>query len=251
MPKKPRRRSGRINPSAETPIDTTDVELVSFDVFGTLIKVRESSYAAFERILDAVGGTGKVDLKVFWEHWEEANIMAYWEPYRPYKEIVSRSLEASLRNFGLAPKPGLIQHYFDCFPTFALFPDVLPALDDLGRRFRLALVSNIDDDLLAATPLLRDHRKRFNYVCTAEQARGYKPDGSLFRHLLSLSKLPPRSILHCGQSQLTDMVGAKPLGIPVAWINRRGVPLRAGVPRPDWELPSVEALINRLSYPTS
>jgi hypothetical protein len=30
-------------------------KLISFDVFGTLISVRESSYGAFERILDDVG----------------------------------------------------------------------------------------------------------------------------------------------------------------------------------------------------
>lgn len=214
-------------------------------MFGTLIRVRESSYAAFERILDAAGGKG-IDVKAFWEHWEDANIVAYWEPYRSYKEIVSRSLQSSLVHFGLAPKPELIRHYFDSFTAFELFPDVLPALETLRRRFKLALVSNIDDDLLRATPLLRDHRRLFNYVCTAEQARGYKPDGTLFRHLLSLSGLQQRAILHCGQSQLTDMVGAKPLGIPVAWINRRGVPLQPGVPKPDWELPSVEGFVRRL-----
>lgn len=216
-------------------------------MFGTLISVRESSYAAFARMLEIAGGTAKVDLKLFWEHWEDANIMAYWEPYRPYKDIVARSLEASLKHFGLNPKPGLIDHYFESFARFELFPDVLPALDSLGRRFRLALVSNIDDDLLRATPLLRDHRNRFNYVCTAEQARGYKPDGTLFRHLLSRSGLEPKAIRHCGQSQLTDMVGAKPLGIPVAWINRRGVELQAGVPKPDWELPSLDALLKRVT----
>ena len=32
------------------------------------------------------------------------------------------------------------------------------------------------------------------------------------------------------------MVGAKPLGIRVAWINRRGLTLAPGVPKPDHEL---------------
>jgi 2-haloacid dehalogenase len=48
-------------------------KLISFDVFGTLISVRESSYGAFERILDYVG-TNRVDVKAFWEHWEHRNI---------------------------------------------------------------------------------------------------------------------------------------------------------------------------------
>jgi 2-haloacid dehalogenase len=32
------------------------------------------------------------------------------------------------------------------------------------------------------------------------------------------------------------MVGAKPLGIRVAWINRRGLALAPDVPKPDHEL---------------
>jgi hypothetical protein len=66
--------------------------------------------------------------------------------------------------------PDLIHHYFDAFPGFALYPDVEETLDRLKRRFRLAIVSNIDDDLLDSTPL----PKVFDLVCTAERARGYK-----------------------------------------------------------------------------
>src|SRR5262249_41533070 len=99
--------------------------------------------------------------------------------------------------------------------------------------------SNIDDDLLAATPL----KRRFDLVCTAERARGYKPDGTLFRYLLANADVAAKEILHAGQSQLTDMVGAKPLGLTVAWINRRGVALWPEVPRPDFEFPDMRSLV--------
>ena len=41
-------------------------KLMSFDVFGTLISVRDSSYSAFERIL-ADAGALHLDVKAFWE----------------------------------------------------------------------------------------------------------------------------------------------------------------------------------------
>ena len=218
------------------------IELISFDVFGTLISVRDGSYGAFERILATTSGGSAIDVRTIWEHWEECNIAAYWQPYRPYKEICASSLATTFAHFGMAEPSGLIRHYFDAFASFELYPDVIAALDRLGQHFRLALVSNIDDDLIAATPLLRDHGHRFELVCTAEQARGYKPDGTLFRHLLARAGLEPNRLLHAGQSQFTDMVGAKPLGLPVAWINRRGVALSPKVPRPDLILPDIASL---------
>jgi 2-haloacid dehalogenase len=218
--------------------DATRLKLLSFDVFGTLISVRDGSYAAFERILRE-SGAAHVDVKAFWEAWEERNIKAYWEPYRPYMEICRESLAATFEAFGVKGRPETISCYFDAFPRFELYPDVVDTLDRLSRRFRLAIVSNIDNDLLAATPL---HRT-FDLVCTAERARGYKPDGTLFRYLVANAGIAREEILHSGQSQFTDMVGAKPLGLMVAWINRRGIALSANVPRPDFQFPDIQSLI--------
>jgi len=87
------------------------------------------------------------------------------------------------------------------------------------------VVSNIDDDLLALTPLKRS----FDLVCTAERAKGYKPDGTLFRYLVANAGVAKDEILH-------------PLGLTIAWINRRGVALDDAVPRPDFILDDLASL---------
>lgn len=212
-------------------------KLLSFDVFGTLISVREGSYAAFREILGAAGGQG-VDVKRFWEHWEERNIAHYWEPYRPYQEICRLSLEESFAHFGLRGNSALIGRYFDAFPRFELYPDVRPTLEALARNHKLAIVSNIDDDLLRATPLPRE----FDLVCTAERARGYKPDCTLFRYLIEHAGVARDEILHSGQSQFTDLVGGKPLGLTICWINRRGIALSDKVPKPDYVFPDIASM---------
>lgn len=220
-------------------MDPLRLEFLSFDVFGTLISVRDSSYGAFIRILNEAGATN-IDVKAFWEYWEERNIAHYWQPWRPYKQICGDSLAETFAHFGITGgNPASIQLYFDAFDQFELYPDVTATLDCLAKRFRLAVVSNIDDDLLARTPLKRN----FDLVCTAERARGYKPDGSLFRYLLSNAGCDLDAILHSGQSQFTDMVGAKPLGLTVAWINRRGIALSPNVPKPDFTLPDIRSLL--------
>jgi 2-haloacid dehalogenase len=219
---------------------------LSFDVYGTLMDSRGGSRDAFAAILDAAGGDrvaagrDRVDPMAFQDHWELANIRRYAEPYRSYTTICRDSLAETFAHFGLRGDPALIRIYFDAYPSFARFPDVDAVLDRLATRHRLALVSNIDDDLLARTSLGR----RFDLVCTAERARGYKPDGALFRYLLRESGVDVADLLHSGQSQRTDMVGAKPLGITVAWINRRGLTRAPEVPKPDYEFPDLRPLVD-------
>jgi 2-haloacid dehalogenase len=209
--------------------------------FGTLISVRDSSYGAFERIL-ADAGARHIDVKTFWEHWEHRNIAHYWEPYRSYREICALSLEETFRHFGVAGEGRQIERYFEAFPRFFLYDDVVRTLDRLARRYRLAVVSNIDDDLLTLTPL----RREFDLVCTAQRAKGYKPDGALFRHLIAHAGCEKSEILHSGQSQFTDLVGGKPLGLTIAWINRRNVALDPSVPRPDFIFADIESLTDHV-----
>jgi 2-haloacid dehalogenase len=213
-------------------------KLISFDVFGTLVSVRDSSYGAFERILGATDARN-IDVREFWEAWEHRNIERYWLPYQSYRAICRASLADTFAKFGIAGDPGLIEYYFESFAQFFLYDDVLPTLERLARGAKLAIVSNIDDDLLAATPL----RRAFDLVCTAERAKGYKPDGTLFRYLLAHGGVAREDILHAGQSQFTDLVGGKPLGLTIAWINRRSVALSDAVPRPDFVLRDIASLV--------
>jgi 2-haloacid dehalogenase len=221
-----------------TPAGRLVPKLMSFDVYGTLISVRDGSYRAFERILAATDARN-VDVKEFWERWEQRNIEQYWQSYRPYREICHTSLSNTFATFGLRGDAQLINYYFDAFSGFSLYDDVLAALDRLARRYKLAVVSNIDDDLLARTPLGRS----FDLVCTAQRAKGYKPDGTLFRYLIDNAGVAKEDILHSGQSQFTDLVGGKPLGLTIAWINRRGIPLHDSVPRPDFTFRDIGSLL--------
>jgi 2-haloacid dehalogenase len=216
--------------------------MLSFNVYGTLVNTPPANLGVFRAIL-ADAGRLDLDPTEFYLFWEHRNIAHYYEPYRTYKDICRLSLSEAYERFGVVTgREEAIQRYFDCFSSMELYPDVLPTLDVLARNHRLAVVSNIDDDLLGATALGRE----FDHVCTAERARGYKPDGTLFRYLLETSGLPVSHILHSGQSQFTDMVGGKPLGLTIAWINRRGLDLDSSIPPPDLVLSGLQPLCRLL-----
>jgi len=213
-------------------------KLLSFDVYGTLVNTPPANAKAFQAILEQAGAAN-IDALSFYNYWETRNIAHYREPYRSYKAICRTSLEEAFAHFKIAGvDPSLIEHFFAICQEMQLYPDVLPTLETLRRHYRIALVSNIDDDLLQSTRIPFE----FDLVCTAERAKGYKPDGKLFRYLLDHSGLSASEILHSGQSQFTDFVGAKPLGLTVAWINRRGLRLSPEVPPPDHILSDIYSL---------
>ena len=155
-------------------------KLMSFDVFGTLIDVRGGSYAAFESIL-ADANAPHVDVKAFWEHWEERNIAHYWEPYRRYRDICELSLAETFEHFGIRGAPRLIQRYFDAFPKLRTLSRRAATLDRWRAHYRLAVVSNIDDDLLALTPL----EAHASTSCAPPSGRrATSPTAALFRYLI-------------------------------------------------------------------
>src|ERR1700748_550959 len=98
-------------------------KLMSFDVFGTLISVRDSSYGAFERIL-ADAGAHHLDVNAFWEHWEHRNSAHYWDAYHSSREICELSLAETFAHFEVAGDSRLIDRYFEAFPRFFLYDDV-------------------------------------------------------------------------------------------------------------------------------
>jgi len=214
-------------------------KLLSFDVYGTLVNTPPTNAKAFRAILEEVGALN-IDPLAFYQFWEGRNIAHYREPYRNYREIGGISLQEAFEHFKISKGNGdLIERYFAMFPEMQLYPDVRPTLEQLACTHRLALVSNIDDDLLQATRLHRE----FDVVCTAERARGYKPDGTLFRYLMANAGVGVQEILHSGQSQFTDLVGGKPLGLTIAWINRRGIALDSSVPPPDYVFSDIQSLL--------
>ena len=86
-------------------------------------------------------------------------------------------------------------------------------------RFRLAVVTNCDDDLFAASS--RRLGDPFEVVVTAEQARSYKPAPRHLELLLERLRLPPERVVIVAQSLYHDHVPAKASGIRTVWVDRR------------------------------
>jgi 2-haloalkanoic acid dehalogenase type II len=127
----------------------------------------------------------------------------------------------------------------------AAFPEARAAVEGLRARYRVALLSNADDDFLL--PCLERNGIAFETVVSSESARVYKPHEAIFHGLAAELGLKPAEIMYVGDSHFADVLGAKHAGLRVAWLNREGHALPEGVPRPDLELRSLSDLADLLS----
>jgi len=150
-------------------------------------------------------------------------------PYRPYRDI----LRDAAASFGLSERFSL--------ESWEPFPDTAEALRRLGRRFKLAILSNVDDELFAASA--RKMGVVFDAIVTAQQCRSYKP--SLNNFLLLRERLG-ESPLHCAQSLFHDHGPAKRLGWRTAWVRRGAVIGASGDVRPDIVVDELRGLADTL-----
>jgi 2-haloacid dehalogenase len=156
---------------------------------------------------------------------------------------------AFVERFHFQASPDEIDSLHKSVPDWPPFPDTVRSLRELQRRYRLIVISNIDDDLFAAT---RKHLGvEFAGVITAEQARSYKPSLNNFRMALRSFSLSPDHLLHVGQSIYHDVVPAQALGISTVWVNRKSArpgvgAVRASAGKPDLEVPDLGSLVTVL-----
>ena len=208
---------------SRTMLDFNRFEVLTFDCYGTLIDWETGILTAMRRILAAHGKTleDATILKLYGD-FEQLSEQGDFHPYREVLRSVVRRFGAQL---GFTPTSEEVRSLPDSLAHWKPWPDTVAALRSLKSRFRLAILSNVDDDLFAATrPQLQ---VEFDEVITAQQAQAYKPSLKMFELALSRVKAPAHRVLHVGQSIYHDVIPAQSLGLATVWVNRPSA--RAGV----------------------
>jgi len=193
-----------------------DFDVLTFDCYGTLIDW-ESGIAAGVRMQlgDTVAAVSDEDIVAAFaavEH--EAEV-----PYKSYREVLALSLRGIGERLGVPVSDAQATGFGSSVGQWPAFPDSAEALQRLQDRFKLAVITNCDDDLFGQSE--RRLGVSFDYVITAQQAGSYKPDHANF--LLAFERIdePRERILHVAQSLFHDHVPAKALGMTSVWIDRR------------------------------
>lgn len=208
--------------------DFTRYEILTFDCYGTLINWEAGLLPALQRIL--AGHQKEIDDAILLKLYGDFEQRAEEGNYQSYKEVLASVVRQFGDELGFTPTKEETHSLADSLPTWKPWPDTVAALRQLKERYRLAVLSNIDDNLFAATrPQLGVD---FDEVITAQQARAYKPSLKIFELALSRINAPAHRVLHLGQSIYHDVVPAQALGLATVWVNRPSARPGVGAVKP-------------------
>lgn len=196
---------------------------LSFDCYGTLIDWENG-------ILDAVNGVARrhgveAEPGRVLELYAELEAAAEAGSFRPYRDVLRQVMGELGARFGFVPTEEECAGFADSIGDWRPFADTVASLRRLHSRFRLVILSNVDDDLFARTA--RRLEVAFEEVITAQQLGSYKPALRNFEAMLARLGVEPSRLVHVAQSLYHDHVPAQRLGLATVWIDRPSV--RSGV----------------------
>jgi len=210
---------------------------VSFDCYGTLIDW-ESGITSFLAQTFREKGIG-ASVRDVVKAREDIEFEMIQARYRRYAEILRQSLREAFEQFRIPYSNRDGDRLVESVGTWPPFADTKPALEKLSGRYRLAIISNVDNDIIRKTKL--GLGIKFHLSVTAQFARAYKPGIRPFQIALQRLKCRPEQVLHVSSGFRYDIPPAHELGFKTAWVNRKHEPKPALV-SPDFQFDSLMQL---------
>jgi 2-haloacid dehalogenase len=211
--------------------------LISFDCYGTLIDWARGMKNALAEITRRMNLD--VDLNELPQRYIEIELEIEQSGYRKYREVLALGVSRLFEELGVKLSNEEKRIFADSINNWPPFEETSDVLKKLKENHTLAILSNIDDDIIRRSIGLIG--VEFDAVITAEQLRSYKPSPGHWRKILETSGLPKEKILHAAASYVHDIVPAKDMGFTTVWINRNNEAITRDI-KPDYELQDLRPL---------
>lgn len=208
---------------------------VFFDLGGTLFSYRNVPRVTVPLITEAVARlgvkAGDAQIKDAYTQASRDMTFAYAErayylhadffhdTFKRFAQLLSAPDDAAVHDWYLEAHRAAI---VDCLVLKDDCIDTLAHLKDLGLY--LAVVSNIDDDMLAPLIEREGLARYFDHWTSSEEAQSCKPDRRVFEIALARSGLQAKAVLFVGDSPEHDIIGANAVGMQTALITDGGIP---------------------------
>src|ERR1700736_6572867 len=153
--------------------------------------------------------------------------------YELYAEVLRRTAIEIAKRLQWRLEPSRSGFLPDSVQRWKPFKETSPQLAKLAKKYKLGLLSNIDDKLLGQT---RRHIPiDFDLVVTAQQVRSYKPEPAHFTECARRVG-GKRGGVHGAPSHYHDVAPCVKQRVPVIWVNRNKETLDASQKKPTAEV---------------
>ncbi len=207
-----------------------DIQLVTFDVFGTLLDLQAA--------LDKVEIRTRQELQDFEESVREQTDKESWVRYSEVLKTAINKVKPHLR-------PALVGVFADDFGRSAPFSDSARALHGLREVVKVGLVGNCDAqhqvDVVTALRVVPD------VSITSQEIRAYKPNDRAWDAIVRMGVMRAAvtrdNWMHVSHAPRSDLVPARAKGIKTCLVRRPGADDRCNV---DLAVGSLDELVRLL-----
>jgi 2-haloacid dehalogenase len=217
-----------------------NIKWVTTDCYGTLIDWEKGIVDACRKEADKDGFS--FEERPFVERFMEVQAEIMSGSYELYAEVLRRTIVKVAGEMGWEVEPSRAQFLPDSVAYWMPFREANAAMDRLGKRYDIGIVSNIDDKLLGISR--RHLRTDLDLVVTAQQVRSYKPDSTHFKEAARRIG-GKKGWVHIGSGYANDVAPLLKMNVPVIWVNRHGEKLE-GRKAPSAEVKNLRAAAAKL-----
>jgi 2-haloacid dehalogenase len=220
--------------------DPGSVRALTFDIFGTTVDWRSGVIAEGER-LEALTGV-HADWAEVADAWRDLYVPSMERvrrgelPWTNFDRLHRLSLDQVLTARGLdAIDAGARDEFTRAWERLPPWPDAVPGLERLSRRFTVATLSN--GNRSQQTALVAYAALPFQRLLSAEDFQHYKPDPEIYLGAASALGLEPGQVMMVAAHK-SDLRAAQAAGMRAAFVER---PLEKGPGRQAELLPDPPA----------
>jgi 2-haloacid dehalogenase len=193
--------------------------VITFDFYGTLVQWHEGLHEVFGSLVRRKVASSEKTAALAHKFHVIGRSLRDAPPFTSYRTILKESLKRALAENEMSFAENDFVELIAKIENLPPHPEVPAVLKKLKSKYRLALISNSDDDLIMKS--VPNLTVPLDGVITAQQAKAYKPNPQLFRTAHEKLGVDPSEVIHVAASMPLDMPVCKELGIRAIWVNRR------------------------------
>lgn len=221
----------------------TKLKVVMFDQYGTVVDMQAGLTEIATPFLKQKGWTGNPGSFVTWwrrTHFENSMIDALLhKAHTPYREIGHAAVAHTMDRAGIDYTLEEVKYLVGCIERLKCFPDVPEALARLKTKYKIAVLSNGDPDMLEAAK--GHHGIAFDQVISVAVANSFKPHVATYTRAAEIMRVRMDEVLFVANHAF-DCIGAKAAGMHSAFIDRRKRPFGHTPYQPDIRVDDMRSL---------